>query len=126
NGPRMPGGTVGHRWEEQGGKWNLEFKDTSTGEEISPRLTLIGDEGRATEVIFREFGSDTVFRRNVPTRTIETDGGPMVVTTIYDVLMSQFGVDRGLGGSYPKDYDDEESSYTPAWQEKFSGVGRET
>ncbi|MEZ5424116.1 MAG: hypothetical protein R2682_13630 [Pyrinomonadaceae bacterium] len=27
---------LGHRWEEQGGKWNLEFKDTSTGEEISP------------------------------------------------------------------------------------------
>jgi len=29
-------------------------------------------------------------------------------------------------GEYPQNYDDEEMSYTPAWQEKFTGIGRET
>jgi nitrate reductase alpha subunit len=41
-------------------------------------------------------------------------------------MMAQFGVDRGLGGDYPADYDDENQSYTPAWQEKWTGVSRET
>lgn len=50
----------------------------------------------------------------------------MLVTTVYDLLMAQFGVDRGLGGDYPVDYNDENQSYTPAWQEKWTGVSKET
>ena len=33
---------------------------------------------------------------------------------------------RGLAGDYPADYDDENQPYTPAWQEKYTGIGRET
>jgi len=33
---RMPKGTVGHRWQNQKGEWNLELKDTVTGEAIDP------------------------------------------------------------------------------------------
>jgi len=40
--------------------------------------------------------------------------------------MAQFGVGRGLPGDYPQDYDDEEMPYTPAWQEKFTGIDRQT
>jgi nitrate reductase / nitrite oxidoreductase, alpha subunit len=35
-------------------------------------------------------------------------------------------VNRGLGGDYPTDYNDEDQSYTPAWQEKWTGVSRQT
>ncbi len=38
--------------------------------------------------------------------------------------MAQFGVDRGLAGDYPADYDDENGVYTPAWQEKYTGIDR--
>ncbi|MBK9215990.1 MAG: nitrate reductase subunit alpha [Chloracidobacterium sp.] len=124
--PRMPGGTVGQRWEKEGGRWNLEFRDPANGDDILPQLSLIDEPDEATEVICREFGTDALFKRGVPTRTIDTEDGKVLVTTIYDLLMAQFGVDRGLGGDYPKGYDDEAHSYTPAWQEKFSGVGRDT
>ena len=40
--------------------------------------------------------------------------------------MAQYGVPRGLEGDYPASYDDEEIAYTPAWQEKFTGIGRKT
>ena len=40
--------------------------------------------------------------------------------------MAQYGVDRNLGGDYPKDYSDKDSSYTPAWQEIFTGVDSKT
>ena len=43
-----------------------------------------------------------------------------------DLLMAQYGVARGLPGDYPRDYDDAECAYTPAWQEKFTGIGRNT
>ena len=40
--------------------------------------------------------------------------------------MAQYGVPRGLPGEYPADYDDENAPYTPAWQEKYTGMGRDT
>jgi nitrate reductase alpha subunit len=47
------------------------------------------------------------------------------VTTVYDILMAQFGVPRGLEGDYPVDYDDEDKPYTPAWSEKYTGLSRD-
>ncbi|MHC4452841.1 MAG: molybdopterin-dependent oxidoreductase, partial [Planctomycetota bacterium] len=41
-----------------------------------------------------------------------------------DLLMAQYGVPRGLDGDYPESYDDENAPYTPAWSERFTGVGR--
>ncbi|MEZ6063552.1 MAG: hypothetical protein R3C19_24650 [Planctomycetaceae bacterium] len=37
----------------------------------------------------------------------------------------QYGVGRGLPGEYPADYDDKDAPYTPAWSEKYTGIGRE-
>ncbi|MBK7801084.1 MAG: nitrate reductase subunit alpha [Chloracidobacterium sp.] len=124
--PKMPSGTVGHRWGEQQGKWNLEFKDPSDDSDILPKLTLIDGDKNNVEVVTREFGEGTVAKRGVPTRTIETEDGPVIVATVYDLMMAQFGVDRGLSGEYPADYDDESRAYTPAWQEKFTGIDRKT
>jgi nitrate reductase alpha subunit len=39
--------------------------------------------------------------------------------------MAQYGVGRGLPGSYPADYNDPEAPYTPAWSEKYTGMGRD-
>ncbi len=123
---RMPGGTVGHRWGKTEGKWNLEPKDARDGSTISPQLSFLGNESECVNVAIEEFGSESIFTRGVPAKWVETEEGPVLVTTVYDLMMAQFGVNRGLGGDYPIDYDDEEQSYTPAWQERWSGVGRET
>lgn len=40
--------------------------------------------------------------------------------------LEQFGVQRGLSGDYPQDYADAQTPYTPAWQEQYTGVGRNT
>ena len=57
---------------------------------------------------------------------VETADGRIAVTTVYDLLMAQYGVARGLAGDYPEDYDDASAPYTPAWQEKFTGISRNT
>ena len=122
----MPQGSLGFRWQKQKGQWNLELKDGLDGAEIDPQLTLLGDPAETATVSFADFGQGKAVRRSVPVRTIETAGGSVLVATIYDLLMAQFGVDRGLTGDYPADYDDAAAPYTPAWQERYTGVDRKT
>lgn len=124
--PRMPQGSIGFRWQQQPGRWNLELKDGLDGADIDPQLSLIDSREDVLEVSFLDFGGGRTYRRGVPVRYIETTNGRLAVTTGLDLLMAQYGVSRGLAGEYPASYDDEESAYTPGWQEKFTGVGRNT
>jgi nitrate reductase alpha subunit len=126
NEARMPGGAMGHRWGENQGKWNLELKDATDGTEIDPQLSFIDCADEVVQVEIHEFGSDKIFHRGVPAKWIETDEGRELVATAYDLMFAQFGVSRNLPGDYPKDYDDTEQSFTPAWQEQWTGVSRET
>jgi nitrate reductase alpha subunit len=58
-------------------------------------------------------GEGATMRRGVPVRRI----GEHVVTTVYDLLLAQFGVSRfGLPGDWPAGLDDPTQPYTPAWQ----------
>ncbi len=122
---KMPQGTLGFRWQQQKGQWNLELKDGVDGSEIDPALTLLDDHDAIAQVTFQEFAFERVSLRGVPVRHVETAEGTVVVATIYDLLMAQFGVGRGLEGNYPQDYDDEDAAYTPAWQERFTGIDRQ-
>jgi len=125
--PRMPMGTVGFRWGSEDGKWNLELKDGLDGSEIDPRLTFLDAADREVQVLLDDFAEGRTIARGVPAREIETaDGATVLVTTVFDLLMAQYGVVRGLGGDYPTGYDDETVPYTPAWSEKYTGIGRET
>jgi nitrate reductase alpha subunit len=58
-------------------------------------------------------------------KRIQTAAGVVTVATVYDLLMAQYGVPRGLEGAYPADYNDEEAPYTPAWSERYTGISRE-
>ncbi len=124
--PRMPMGAVGHRWGSEGGRWNLELKDGKDGSEIDPALTFLDAADEVVEVELDDFASGTTMRRGVPARRVQTDDGEVLVTTVYDLLMAQYGVPRGLPGAYPKDYDDENAVYTPAWAERYTGISRDT
>ncbi|KAA3647351.1 MAG: nitrate reductase subunit alpha [Chloroflexi bacterium] len=124
---RMPGGTIGYRWaDKEKGKWNLDLKDGVSGEEIDPRLSFIDQHDEVVELEFDDFSSGEKVKRAVPVRYIETTDGRVPVTTVFDLNMAQFGVGRGLAGDYPEDYDNEDSPYTPAWQEKYTGIHRDT
>jgi len=126
NEPRMPQGSLGFRWQTQKGQWNLEPKDGLDGSEINAQLTFLDSSEEQLSVSFAEFGEGKSFQRNVPVRHIETADGKVPVATIYDLLMAQYGVGRGLEGDFPADYDDENLSYTPAWQERYTGIDRQT
>ena len=127
NGPKMPQGSVGFRWGSEDGKWNLELQDGLDRGEIDPHLTFLGVSDREILVTLDDFAEGRSIARGVPAKELTTvDGGTVVVTTVFDLLMAQYGVDRGLGGQYPSGYDDEEAPYTPAWSEKYSGIGRDT
>jgi len=123
--PRMPKGTVGFRWQEKTGEWNLKMEDGLDDSPIDPTLTFIDGHEEVAQVLFHEFSTGDQYSRGVPVRWVETTEGRVPVTTVYDLLMAQFGVSRGLDGDYPQDYDDDRP-YTPAWQEKYTGIGRET
>lgn len=138
---RLPNGTLGFRWEEQhSGKWNLEQKDSQTGEEFDPALSLLGMEDQRALTAFPDFTGtfsvdvgesdpDAVVgqtMREVPVKKLVTASGEEVlVTTGFDLLCAHMGVVRGLGGEYPVDYDDASQTYTPAWQEQETGISRE-
>lgn len=124
--PRMPQGTIGHRWaKQQPGKWNLEMRDPQTGEDLNPELTFVEAYDETLQLPFEDFAGGTVVKRGVPVRYVQTEQGQVAVTTVFDLLMAQFGVPRGLPGEYPQSYEDD-SLYTPAWQEKYTGIHRET
>ncbi|MBI3131360.1 MAG: nitrate reductase subunit alpha [Acidobacteria bacterium] len=120
--PKMPKGSMGHRWGKEQGVWNLLLEDKD-GSAIAPKLTFLGDG--AVQVQFDDFAEDATLMRGVPVKKLKlSDGTETIVTTAYDLLMAQFGVNRGLEGAYPASYDVENAPYTPAWQEKKTGLSR--
>ena len=123
--PKMPMGSMGHRWGEEQGKWNLKLEDGKDGSAIDPELTFLERNDGVAQCQFDDFGKGEELLRGVPYRTMQTANGPVKAATIYDVLMAQYGVGRGLEGAYPSSYDDE-LVYTPAWAERYTGISRDT
>ena len=126
NRPKMPMGSSGFRWGKEKGKWNLLLKDGVDGSAIDPVLSFVTQCDTVVAVAFNDFGDGRTLSRSVPARKITTsDGQIATVTTVYDLLMAQYGVSRGLPGEYPASYDDENLPYTPAWMEKYTGLSRQ-
>jgi nitrate reductase alpha subunit len=124
-GPRMPKGTVGFRWGSQKGRWNLRMEDGLDDSPLSPALSFLEDRMDVVPVLFDDFSTARVMSRGVPVRFVETSSGRVTVTTVFDLLMAEFGVGRGLPGHYPAGSDDP-VPFTPAWQESHTGIGRDS
>lgn len=121
-----PGGTLADHFGEGGvGKWNLALED------VEPLLSLSEQPGASgVEILLPRFDLPTtseggsigagVVKRGVPALKI----GGRYVTTVFDLLLAQYGVkrDQSLPGDWPRDYDDESAPGTPAWQAQFTGV----
>jgi len=116
--PVVPSGSLGFRFGPEGaGRWNLDLG------EVDPLLSAAGGPHASVEVSLPRFdapdGSAGVLRRGVPVRRV----GGHLVTTVYDLMLAQYGVARhGLPGTWPTGYDDASEPYTPAWQETITGV----
>ncbi|MBQ0854772.1 nitrate reductase subunit alpha [Streptomyces sp. BH-SS-21] len=116
--PVVPNGTLGDRYGEEGaGRWNLDLGDTD------PLLSAQGGRETPVEVLLPRFdapdGSAGRLRRGVPVRRVAGHR----VTTVYDLLLAQYGVGRaGLPGRWPSSYDDTDEPCTPAWQAAITGV----
>jgi len=130
-----PQGSIGYRWGEQG-KWNIEDREGGEGREVKLQLSLIG--GETASVSFPHFAADEsneywnycehdeILPRQVPMRQIQlADGSTARVATVYDLTMANYGIDRGLGGGNVATSYDDDIPFTPAWQEKITGVPRD-
>lgn len=123
-GPAIPKGTIGQRWDSTG-QWNLKMENES-GETLSPLLTFLGLEDEQICVDLPEFteGGTGIVKRGIPVKLIMKNGKLLRVTTVFDLMLAQYGVKRNLPGQYPVDYYDEQT-YTPAWQKKHTNVETE-
>ncbi len=122
---KMPKGTVGHRWQKEKGQWNLKLEDSDTHEPIVPQLELLDARDEIVPVEITDFSDGTnqrVITRHAPVRKVETVDGPALVTTVMELYFLQYGVNRGLDGEWPDGYEDSTQPFTPAWQERFTGV----
>ncbi len=122
----VPKGSMGHRWGAPG-QWNMKLEDSVDDSPYDPTLSFLQQHDEVIETEFVEWGLDNKAMRGVPVRKLTTASGETeYVTTVYDLIMAQYGVDRGLAGDYPADYADKDAAYTPAWQEIFTGVDSKT
>ncbi|WP_308910298.1 nitrate reductase subunit alpha [Pseudokordiimonas caeni] len=131
---KVPNGTIGSRWDKSA-KWNLEMRAAADGSELWPEVTFVKKHDDVVAVgfpyfgniendqpIFHHTGHDSVLDRNIPVRRVKTKDGEILVATVFDLLVANYGIDRGLGGgNVAKDFS-EDIPYTPAWQEKITGV----
>ncbi|ULG74341.1 nitrate reductase subunit alpha [Macrococcus brunensis] len=119
----VPNGTMGQRWEKDV-KWNLKL-ETPDGTQIDPALSLKEKDAQVVEIVFPFFdnaGNGTFKRPIAVKQQVLADGETVYYTTIYDLMLAQYGVNRYNTALEAKGYDDAESIYTPAWQEGVAGV----
>ena len=144
----LPNGSIGFRWGQDGrddqGLWNLENKDARQGNTVKLKLSVLEDGAQAhevTDVAFPYFGGiDTpnfnandqgndVMLRRVPITYLDLNGegvaGRVAVATVFDLQVANYGVNRGLEGEGADGGYDANAPYTPAWQERITGVPRE-
>ncbi|WP_350312314.1 nitrate reductase subunit alpha [Dickeya fangzhongdai] len=137
-----PQGSIGYRWGEQG-KWNLEQREGSAQRDVNLQLSLLGKHDDVVSVGFPYFGGassenfasvalDEVLLHQLPVKRLTlADGQEGLVTSVYDLTLANYGVDRGLddaqcatGDDQVTDYD-QVKAYTPAWAEQITGVSRQ-
>ncbi len=149
----LPNGAIGFRWGPDGradeGQWNLEAKEASNGQDVKLKLSVMEGQNPGTNVDiltakvgFPYFGgiesehfpnnasgdgSNNVLVRTVPVQRIALgkDGKETLVATVFDLQVANYGVARGLPDEMAaRDFDDD-TPYTPAWQERITGTPRE-
>ncbi len=145
----LPHGAVGFRWGPDGrpdqGQWNLEAKEATHGGDVKLKLTVQEGLNPSTETARIGFpyfggveskyfpnnatgaGANSVLVRTVPVQCLRLgdDKKETLVATVFDLLVANYGVARGLPGELAATSFDDDTPYTPAWQERITGTPRE-
>ena len=126
----VPNGSIGFRWGQEG-QWNI-----APSENVRLQKSFIKGYDAVASVAFPYFGHiehqyfnnsqhDGIQLRHVPVRKLRLKNGEVAVATVFDLLCANYGIDRGLGGGHVASSYDDDIPYTPAWQEKITGVPRD-
>lgn len=131
-----PQGSMGFRWDGSQ-KWNLEPRAGQDAHDIKMKLSLADMHDELVNVGFPYFGGlesehfqsvelKDVLLHKLPAKRIQlSDGRESLVTSVYDLMLANYGIDRGFGDeNCAVDYDDMKA-YSPAWAEKVTGVSRQ-
>ncbi|MBN8451112.1 MAG: nitrate reductase subunit alpha [Candidatus Accumulibacter sp.] len=147
----LPNGAIGFRWGPDGradqGQWNLEAKEAQQGSDVKLKLSLLEGEAPGKEtakVGFPYFGgiasehfpnnvlkgeSGDVLVRTVPVQRIalgqKGEQVEALVATVFDLQVANYGVARGLAGELAASTYNDDTPYTPAWQERITGTPRD-
>ncbi|GHF91968.1 nitrate reductase subunit alpha [Thalassotalea marina] len=135
-----PNGSVGYRWGEDGrkrGKWNIEQRDGHSGDEVTLKLSLKEGHDDIVNVAFPYFATKAnahehnyfdhtehsdIINRKVPVKKITlADGSHIVVATVFDLTLANYGVDNGYQCENSATSYEQDLPYTPKWQEKITG-----
>ncbi|TPD92753.1 nitrate reductase subunit alpha [Pantoea vagans] len=131
-----PQGSIGFRWGEKG-KWNLEQRDGLSQKEVELQLSLLGSHDEVVEVGFPYFGGitsehfnsvalDEILLHKLPVKRLQlADGSEALVTSVYDLTLANYGLERGLDDANCAQNYDEIKAYSPAWAEQITGVSRQ-
>jgi len=129
----VPNGSIGFRWGQNDGKWNLDT--SAAGTDMKLALSLLERRDAAVPVAFPYFGGivnerfqhndqgSDVLVRNVPVKKLRLAEGECCVATVFDLTAANYGIDRGLGGGNVASSYEDNIPYTPKWQEAITGVG---
>lgn len=129
-----PNGSIGFRWGEKG-KWNLEQQ--AAGQAIELKLSLLDSRDDVVTVGFPYFGGnenphfrsikqDPVTLHQLPVKQLPLANGESgLVVSVYDLILANYGLDRGLDDPNAAQDFSEMKAYTPAWAEQITGVPRQ-
>ena len=138
----LPNGAIGFRWGPDGradqGQWNLETREAQQRSEVKLRLSILEGDAKnpdTAKVGFPYFGgivsehfpnkpNSDVLVRTVPMQRIRGKDGVLLVATVFDLQAANYGIARGLPGELAASSYDDDTPYTPAWQERITGTPR--
>ncbi|MCC9192459.1 nitrate reductase subunit alpha [Arthrobacter sp. zg-Y916] len=119
--PVVPNGSLGFRYnDDDAGKWNLDLDGVVPALSLADAAGWLGETSGVDLPVFSDpSGAGSVVHRGVPVTTVAGKR----VTTVFDLMLAQYGVGReGLPGDWAAGYDDAATAYTPAWQEELTSV----
>ncbi|MGK9452626.1 nitrate reductase subunit alpha [Acidithiobacillus caldus] len=133
---RCPKGSIGFRWDEAEGNWNLLQEDASSHTSIVAELSALGKPNtELVTVVFPHYGkrgedTPTLMERKVCARRLQTKGGESLVCSVFDLLLAQYGVRRPSVEVVEEDeriadYTDPDHCFTPGWQESITGISQD-
>ncbi|XNM83074.1 hypothetical protein ACLK1V_06715 [Escherichia coli] len=72
---------------------------------------------------FNKVELENVLLHKLPVKRLQlADGSTALVTTVYDLTLANYGLERGLNDVNCATSYDDVKAYTPAWAEQITGV----